>query len=549
MRIRLVISTEAEKSDCRNLNFSIQPSILLFLGKNLMRYFIFVLTLSAFFIQCTNEKTTSPLEAVAEEASLGEIKFEVTGSEDAKPSFHEGLLLLHSFEFEDAAAKFVEAQEIDSNFVMAYWGEAMSYNHPLWRERYDDEGIAALSKLANSKSDRLAKAKTTLERDLLQAVEILYTEGDKKKQDIAYKDHMESLHKKYPEDHEVAAFYALSLLGASKSRDEDDNYERGAKIVQGIINENPQHPGALHYLIHSYDDPDHATLALEAAHSYSKVAPDAGHALHMPSHIFVALGMWDEVIKSNIASYDASVARMNKKGLSNDARGYHAYKWLMYGYLQMGNFAKAKEMVYTMKQHCDEKPSSKARAHYIMMQAAYLAESNDWSDSIATINVEVDKLNLLVKGVQAYSQGMTGYKNGNVEGLTSAINELDKMQSEAENRMVIGETKMCSGVSSYQQPPSVNEVNSIKVLKYELQSALALHSNDVKAAEKWMIEATKTEDETAFAYGPPNIVKPSFELYGEWLLSQGRKKEALVQFEKVLERAPKRRLAMRGMES
>ena len=144
---------------------------------------------------------------------------------------------------------------------------------------------------------------------------------------------------------------------------------------------------------------------------------------------------------------------------------------------------------------------------------------------------------------------MTGYKNGNAEGLTSAINELDKMQSAAENRMVIGETKMCSGVSSYQQPPSVNEVNSIKVLKYELQSALALHSNDVKAAEKWMIEATKTEDETAFTYGPPNIVKPSFELYGEWLLSQGRKKEALVQFEKVLERAPKRRLAMRGMES
>ena len=131
---------------------------------------------------------------------------------------------------------------------------------------------------------------------------------------------------KYPEHHEVAAFYALSLLGSSKSRKDDDNYEVGAKIAQSIISENPHHPGALHYLIHSYDDPDHATLALDAANRYSKVAPDAEHALHMPSHIFVALGMWDEVINSNIASYEASVVRMKKKELDNDARGYHAMK-------------------------------------------------------------------------------------------------------------------------------------------------------------------------------------------------------------------------------
>ena len=512
-----------------------------------MKYSIYILSIAFLFIQCGNKQTTTPV--TTEGANLGEIEFEVTGSEESTPYFHDGLLLLHSFEFEDAAEKFVEAQQIDSNFVMAYWGEAMSYNHPLWSERYTEEGVAALMKLADTPEERLVKAKTPLEKDLLQAVEILYAEGNKKEQDIDYKNHMENLHQKYPEHHEVAAFYALSLLGSSKSRKEDDHYERGAKIVQGIIAENPQHPGALHYLIHSYDDPGHASLALDAANRYSKVAPDAGHALHMPSHIFVALGMWNEVIKSNIASYDASVVRMKEKELDSDARGYHAFKWLMYGYLQKGNYEKAREMVYDMKKYCDEKPSSKARAHYIMMKADYLTESGNWTDSIANVNADLDELNLLVKGVQVYTQGMSGYQNGNISDLNIAINELDSMKSKAESQMVIGAPKMCSGVSSYMQPPSVNEVNSVKVLECELQAMLALHNKDEKTAEKWLLEATLMEETTAFTYGPPNIVKPSFELYGEWLLGQDRKDEAKGQFEKVLERAPKRRLAMKGMAS
>lgn len=509
-----------------------------------MKNSIYILSIAFLFIQCGDKQASTP-----QEANLGEIEFEVTGSEEAAPYFHEGLLLLHSFEFEDAAEKFVKAQQLDSNFVMAYWGEAMSYNHPLWRERYSEEGTASLEKLADTKEERLAMAKTKLEYDLLEAVEILYADGDKKELDIAYKNHMEKLYKKYPEHHEVAAFYALSLLGSSKSRKEDDNYEVGAKIVQGIINENPHHPGALHYLIHSYDDPGHAKLALDAANRYSKVAPDAEHALHMPSHIFVALGMWDEVINSNIASYEASVVRMKEKELDNDARGYHAFKWLMYGYLQKGDYEKAREMVYDMKQYCEEKPSSKARAHYIMMKADYLTESGNWTDSLAYDIVDLDKMNLQTQGVQIYTQGMLGYEIGNKDSLSAAINALNIMQSNAETQMVIGTPKMCSGISSYLQPPSVNEVNSIKVLKYELMASLALLNTDEESAEKWMQKATEIEETTTYNYGPPNIVKPSFELYGEWLLAKDRKKEAQQQFQKVLDRAPKRRLAMMGLEN
>lgn len=507
-----------------------------------MKYLLPLILFSFLFIQCKNERTD-----IAPESNLGKVEFEVTGSKEASPYFQEGLLLLHSFEFSDAADKFVEAQKIDSNFVMAYWGEAMSYNHPLWRERYTEEGMAALNKLAASKEERLAKAKTPLERDLLQAVEILYGEGEKKELDVAYKDHMEKLHSVYPDHHEVSAFYALSLLGAAKNGRDVESYEKGAKIAQSIIDENPKHPGALHYLIHSYDDPDHAALALEAANSYSKIAPDAEHALHMPSHIYVALGMWDDVISSNIASYGASVSRMEENKLDSDARGYHAFKWLMYGYLQKGNFKKAKEMVYDMRSYCEEKPSSKARSHFIMMKGAYLAESGNWNDTIANVTVDTDQLNLMVQGVQVFTQGMLAYEMKNKDELQSAISVLSDMRSEAEQKMVVGATKMCSGVSRYLQPPSINEVNSVKVLELELYAMTALLNNDEKSAEKWFKEATEAEETTTYTYGPPNIVKPSFELYGEWLLKNNRKKEAAIQFEKVLERAPKRMLALEGI--
>ena len=154
----------------------------------------------------------------------------------------------------------------------------------------------------------------------------------------------------------------------------------------------------------------------------------------------------------------------------------------------------------------------------------------------------------MVKGVQVFTEGMSGYNHKNTKALNTAIQKLREMEKKAGNKLVVGNPTLCSGVSRYLQPPSVNEVNSIKVLSFELKAALALLNQDESIAEKYMKAATELEEETTFSYGPPNIVKPSFELYGEWLAEKGRKKEALAQFEKVLERAPKRRLAMIGMD-
>ena len=517
---------------------------------NLLTVFLF----SFLFFQCGENANTETPDMTSTENSdlsgseLGTISINVTGSDEAVPVFIDGLLLLHSFEYDDAAEKFVEAQKIDSTMVMAYWGEAMTKNHPLWRQQYTKEAIAALEKLAPTSEERLSLAKTEFEKDLLQGAEILFAEGVKKEKDIQYKDHMEALYQKYPDNHEVRAFYALSLLGSTKSGRDYEIYEKGAQIAQGIISENPNHPGALHYLIHSYDDPDNATKALNAANSYSKVAPDAEHALHMPSHIYIALGMWDEVINSNIASYEASVARINEKSLDNDARGYHAFKWLMYGYLQKGDFEKAKEMVNEMETFTQELPSSRARSHLISMKAAYLIETGDWEDELAESLVDDEDLRVGSKAVQHFLKGYLAYRAKDNEKLENVIADMKLLRENAEAEVTVGGAQMCSGVSRYNQKPTHAEVDRAHVMEMELSAMLAMRNKDAIAAEEWLQKATKLEEETNFMFGPPEIVKPSNELYGEFLIDMNKMKEAKIQFEKALERAPKRLIASEGLK-
>ena len=248
---------------------------------------------------------------------LGVVSLEVTGNFKAATHFEKGLLLLHSFEYKDARESFQEAQNADPDMAMALWGEAMTHNHSLWSEQDYDDAKPVIEKLNALDISNCSD----LEKDFIAAVKVLYEpKTDKLERDQNYKAFMESLHQKYPDNHEVAAFYALSLLGSVPEGRDEEVYGQGAVIAQGIIEENPNHPGALHYLIHSYDDPKHAKLALSAADAYAVVAPDASHALHMPSHIYVAMGMWDQVISSNIASYEASLKRMERKGLDNNAK-------------------------------------------------------------------------------------------------------------------------------------------------------------------------------------------------------------------------------------
>jgi len=495
---------------------------------------------------CQSKKSTEESVVNENENHLGDAHLDVTGSEEALPHFQEGLLLLHSFEYEDARAAFRKAKEIDPDLVMAYWGEAMTHNRGLWRSQDYEDGQAVLAELGLNAEERLAKAGSELEKDFLQGVEILYGEGSKLERDQAYAEHMGNLYKKYPGQQEVAAFYALSLLGSVPVGRDEEVYGQSAAIAQSILNENPNHPGALHYLIHSYDDPNHAVKAISAANSYSKVAPDAAHALHMPSHIYVAMSMWDEVVRSNIESYQASLNRMERKGLGNDARSYHAFHWLLYGYLQQEKIEKANQIMEEMVQYTEETPSQGARAYLIRMKGNYLVETGDWLGEHPGIEVDKNGLNISLQASNDFTDGMIAYKKGDKKALMAIIDNMDKDRDNAAVLLTDEGVAMCNAGGSSRDLPNQLDIDQAQVFAYELKALLAMMNKEDKKAEDFLKKATALESSISYAYGPPAITKPTFELYGDWLLEQERPEEALQQFEYALERGPKRRLALKG---
>src|SRR5690349_920691 len=311
---------------------------------------------------------------------LGRIDFPTSGAPAAQPAFLKGVLLLHSFEYDDAKEAFQQAQKAAPDFAMAYWGEAMTYNHPLWSQTAPDPAREALGKLAATREQRLAKAGNDKERDWLRAVEALYGEGEKPARDLAYAAEMRRMNDKYPDDLEVKAFYALALLGSSQGRDVG-TYMKAAALVEDVVRVNPQHPGAIHYLIHAYDDPAHAPLGLRYAEAYAKIAPAASHALHMPSHIYFALGMWDKASELNERSARAADERVARKSLGVDERGFHALLWLTYSYLQQGRHQDARGVLDQIEQASATSGSVRTRSHLALVRAAWVIETRRWADA------------------------------------------------------------------------------------------------------------------------------------------------------------------------
>ncbi|WP_224484615.1 tetratricopeptide repeat protein [Robertkochia aurantiaca] len=475
---------------------------------------------------------------------LGSVSFEVSGDEMAAETFEEGLLLLHSFEYEDARQAFRQAIEEDPLMGMAYWGEAMTYNHPLWSEQETEKAREVLSKLYGN--DKI-KAEHPLEKDLIRSLSVLYEEDrTKAERDKNYAAFMKELYDKYPDNHEVGAFYALSLLGSVENGRDVEVYEQGANIASEILEENPEHPGALHYLIHSYDDPGHAHLALDAADAYARVAPDASHALHMPSHIYVAMGMWEQVVNSNEDSYQASLTRMNDKSLGDDARGYHAFHWLEYGLLQQGRFGEAEEMVRDMKGYMSSTPSKRARSHMVFLKGTYLVETNDWENPVADINVKTADLNVAVRSQYRFLEGMKAFIRKDENTLAKVIRSQEK-DYQKESLQLENESKgfvSCSNIT--REATDESSLNLSKVMLYQLQGLLAWTKGDQEETEDRLKRSILVAESMSYSYGPPVVQKPPHELYADWLMSRGRYTEALKQYKKALKRAPGRTNALKG---
>src|SRR5437867_5662781 len=304
----------------------------------------------------------------AQTSRLGTIDFPTSGAPEAQPQFVRGVLLLHSFEYRDAAQAFREAQRLDPGFALAYWGEALTYTHPIWDEQDVSAARAALQRLGPTPAARRAKAPTPREQAYLETVEILYGDGSKTKRDTAYSLALERLVASFPADREAQVFYALSLLGLNQGVRDVPTYLRAAAIVEKVFRENPNHPGAAHLLIHCYDDPIRAPLGLPAARAYSKIAPDAAHAQHLTTHIFLALGMWDEVVSQN----ELASGRDRAAWTAN-----HYTAWLGYGYLQQGRYGEALQHLERMRRNADW-TTGHGLALLAQMRADYVINTERW---------------------------------------------------------------------------------------------------------------------------------------------------------------------------
>ena len=473
------------------------------------------------------------LHAQTANSQLGTIHFPSSASPAAQGPFLVGVKALFNFEFDIAAEAFQQTQKADPAFALGYWGEAMSFNHPLWAQQDLAAARRVLDRLAPTAAARSAKAPAGKERMLIESLETLYGgSGDKLARDIAYADSMKAVHEKFPADDEIATFYALSLLGTARPGDKSiRNAMQAAAIVEGVLQRNPQHPGAAHYIIHSFDDPDHAILALPAARAYSKIAPSAAHALHMPSHIFVQLGMWEDVVQSNIVAYKAAADLAEARNLPRGREDFHTLGWLQYAYLQQGKFDDAAKQLAVAKAVADKFDAPNVRDGYAAMKARQVVESGKWEKLPLTAGAVKDGGAPGYDGSAAYvlAAGLSAAHLGDLATANVALDKLKVLRTQAE-----------SGSNAYRARP-------FAIMEKEVGALIAAAQKNTADAERLLKEATTIEMALDAPSGPPEPIKPSFEVFGEWLLEQGRAKDAAAQFQQSLLRMPNRRASVQGL--
>ena len=471
--------------------------------------------------------------AVARDSKLGKVEFPTSGSPQAQTHFLRGLAALHSFWYEEALEAFRESTKADPDFMMGYWGEAMAHNHPLWSE----QDLAA-ARMVVAKIKDTSKL-TDRERAYLNAVKVLYSDGDKRARDLAYSAAMEKIYRAYPEDLDAAAFYSLSLLGLM--RGEDKSYRLPAQagaIALAVYEKNPNHPGAAHYIIHAFDDPDHAILALPAARRYADIAPEAHHARHMPSHIFLQLGMWREAAASNESAWESSDNWMKRKKLPLSVRDYHSLHWLLYAYLQQGRYKKSEELLQLMKKVMSESTyDNKLRPDYY---------ENNWASMAAAFVVETERWELAgelfpaTKPSQATEQTPAAGGAHGAHGPAPADNTVRYPRASRNLPPFIRALSAAfRGSDSVESAPA-------GIREFQVAAVRAATNKDYTKAIELMKQATTLEEQMAPPLGPPILIKPSHELFGEILLRAGKPAEASEQFKVALLRQPNRARSLLG---
>jgi Tfp pilus assembly protein PilF len=450
----------------------------------------------------------------AAEQRLGTVHFETSCNETAQRRFDRGMRYQHSFWYSASKDIFEEVLKADPSCAIAYWGIAQSLLlNPFGVPPAANlaEGLAALEKA------KAVGAKTPRENEFIAALAAFYADYDKvdhRTRVDRYLAAMEALAQRYPQDDEAQIYYALALDVAASPADKTyANQLKAAAILEGIFTRQPQHPGIAHYLIHSYDYPPIAEKGLDAARSYSKIAPSAPHAQHMPSHIFTRVGYWKDSIAANQASVRAAKA---EKGYGDQL---HGQDYMVYAYLQLGQDKAARAVIDEMA--ASTGPDAPGASFALAASPArYVVERGDWNGA-AELQVRPTKFPH-VAAITHFARALGAARAGKPEAAQADIAKLAELRD-----------KLREAKDAYW----AEQVD----IQWQIANAWLLNAQGKQdEALKAMAAAAEAEDKTEKAPVTPGPIAPARELLGALLLERGMAKEALAAFEATLTKEPHR---------
>jgi tetratricopeptide (TPR) repeat protein len=452
------------------------------------------------------------------EAQLGTVHFPVSCASSVQEPFQRGVALLHSFWYEEAEKEFLDIAKDDTKCAMAHWGVAMSLWHQLWNQ--PDAKVIARGAEEIKAGQKLQKTATAREKAYLAAAKAFYSgsrKRDYKARAAAYSAAMKKAYGAYPDDHEAAAFYALSLLAF----DEDKGHrQQAAAVLEKLFAIEPDHPGVAHYLIHTYDTPEMAELGIPAARRYAQIAPAAPHALHMPSHIFARVGLWQDDINSNLASV-AATRKTAAMGMGGEGHQFHAMDFLVYAYLQSGREAEVQKLIEDVKTmppiHDMYGMDFDPRAYALtVFPADYAMELRHWSEAAALM--PVDKANTADHSVTYWARTIGAARSGNVEQAKKELAEIESVRQK-----LLAQKK--------------NDQAEVIARDYQEASAWVQHGegkdDDALAALRKLADETDKNDNN------PEIISAR-EMLADLLLELKRPQEALVEYRADLKLRPNR---------
>ncbi|MGB6877765.1 MAG: hypothetical protein WBD87_17210 [Candidatus Acidiferrales bacterium] len=460
--------------------------------------------------------SAAPKAKHAQGERLGSVSFPISCTPDAQKTFNAGVALLHSFQYQEAEQTFSQVAQQDPTCAMAYWGKAMSLYHQLWDWPSDDtlkEGHA------DTMQAQKLRAKTDKERMYIVAAGVFFQDNPKlsKASRIqAYSDWMGRVFTKYPDDVNAGAFYALSLITLQgKKADQDANRKQAIAILGGLFRTAPDNPGVAHYLIHASDTPELAPEGLEAARAYAKIAPDSSHALHMPSHIFVRLGLWQEAIDSNVAAA-AAAAQATKAGQADATYQFHAMDFLNYAYLQSGQAAKARAVVDELKNVPGATPEELSW-NSVTLTSRNALELHEWKEaaSLPIPDVKPEQLDTTY-----WVRAMGAARSGDVSGAQDDIEKLNQAIA----------ARPSGDKSGYAS------ASGTTVMQQEAEAWLDYAQDKYEKAVKTMRDAAKEEEDE----GVDSLAMPAREMLGDMLLEMKKPSEALGEYKAALVESPNR---------